>query len=312
MTGHDKSMNTLIEVFWVEKYLTFSQNTDNRLVNTDCLFLAEYALRGDAADSELFEAAVYRNDLTEPLAVYTGADALWCNQLWVNRKVRSFDSLAELEQAFPATDSFRWEVKGAVSGETRPIRIGGAKGQTDIPRPHAMRLYQDQVPVADYTTIDANRPLVVEWDPFPNGSSGPVVDDLVFFFVDDCRGAVVFFGGLPVDPDYITFRSTSVTIPAGTLHPGEPHTIFFSQCRMVDQDASAGLMNVAVNSFGVELDITTQGRPQRSPCPQPRLKAPFMWVRKARLEAGLETWPTLADGIHCAPAVMHNVKKLPK
>lgn len=300
---------SLIEVFWIEKYLTFSQTADDQLVATDCLFLAEYALRGMAEDSKLFEAAVFRNGEMEPVQTYTGVDPLWRNDLWVNRKVRSFDSLAQLEAAYPATDSFHWEVRGTVAGSTPPIRIGGPNGKTDIPQPHAMRLFQNDVRISDYRAIDLKLPLVIEWDKFPRGSTGSVVDDLIFLFIDDCYGDIAFFGGLPVDPEYITYRSTSATIPPGTLRPGEPFTIFFSQCRVVDQEDTTGIMNLAINSFGVELDIHTAGEATSAERPQPRLRAPFMWLRKTSAGPGLETWPTIVDGRHCAPHVIHNVNR---
>jgi hypothetical protein len=306
MIDEDRSPASLIEVFWIEKYLTFSQSHDDQLVSTDCMFVAEYALRGKVSDAECFEATLLRPGEDQPIEKYNGSDALWCNRLWVNRKVRSFDTLDELENAYPATDMFYWDVSGpSIRGQTQPIRIGGAEAKTNIPRPHAMRLFQDQKRVVDYTAIDHAKPLVIEWDPFPEGASGSIVDDLIFLFVDDCHGKIVFFGGLPVDPDYITYRSTSATIPAGTLRPGEAFTIFFSQCRMVDQDDSSGLLNVAVNSFGVELDIRTGGTASTLDCPEPRLKAPFMWLRKTGPGLGLETWPTIVDGNHCAPEVVH-------
>lgn len=300
---------SLIEVFWIEKYLTFEQTEDDQLFGADCMFVGEYALRGEPSGSSLFEAALYRNDENAPVATYDGADPLWCNKLWVNRKVQSFDSLADLEAAYPATDRFHWKVDGrSIRGVTSPICIGGTKGQTDIPRPHPMRLFQDGRRIRDYKSIDAETPLTVEWDLFPGGKTGPVVDDLIFLFVDDCHGRVIYFGGLPVDPDYITFRSTSATIPAGTLRPGEIFTIFFSQCRMIDQDDSSGIMNVAVNSFGVELDIGTKGSAATGSCPEPRLKAPFMWLRKTVPGTGLTTWPTIVDGKHCATNATYNVR----
>lgn len=309
MTDGIANPASLIEVFWIEKYLTFAQTADDRLLGTDCMFVGEYALRGEPSDSARFEAALYRNGQTAPVATYDGTDPMWCNKLWVNRKVQSFDSLADLEAAYPPTDRFHWKVSGSeIGGTTLPIGIGGPGGRTDIPQPHPMRLYQEGRRISDYRSVDADKPLTVEWNPFPGGKTGPVVDDLIFLFVDDCHGRVIYFGGLPVDPDYITFRSTSATIPAGTLRRGEDFTVFFSQCRMIDQMDSAGVMNVAVNSFGVELDIRTIGT-AAAPCPEPRLKAPFMWLRKTTPGGGLMTWPTIVDGRHCAPEATYNTPR---
>ncbi|MBS0417757.1 MAG: hypothetical protein JSR66_08585 [Proteobacteria bacterium] len=286
----------LIEAFWIEKYLTFWQTHRGQLIPTDHLFLAEYVLRGDVSDARRFQADFFRLDSDIPLQTYGGADKLWCNRYWVNRKVRSFDSLDQLERAHPATDSYYWRVTGStIAGDIRPIRIGGPEGRTQIPRPHPMRLAQAGQAVTEFDSIAADRPLTIEWDSFENARAGAVIDDTIFVFIDDCRGDVVYFGGLPVEAQRIRFDSTSVTVPAGTMRPGQPYTIFFSQCRMVDQDASDGLINCAVNSFGIELDFHTAGINTGEPCPEPRKMAPFRWKRKTRVLAGLETWPTIAD-----------------
>lgn len=290
--------SALIEAFWIEKYLTFSQDHTGNLIPTDHLFLAEYALRGDVADAKLFRADFFRTGTTVPLQSYGAEDKLWCNRLWVNRKARSYDTLAALERAHPASNAYFREVSGAhIAGRIRPVRIGGPAGKTQIPKPHPMRISQDGRRAQDLNAIDAAKPLLIEWDRFENAQAGPVIDDTIFVFVDNCRGAVVYFGGLPVEAERIHFDSTSVTVPAGTLEPGQPYTVFFSQCKMVDQDARDGLINCAVNSFGVELNIHTSGTRAGQPCPEPACMAPYRWSRKTRVSQGLETWPTVADGL---------------
>ncbi|HVO49067.1 MAG TPA: hypothetical protein VMT29_22305 [Steroidobacteraceae bacterium] len=296
MTTSPRAPSALIEVFWIEKYLTFSQSHQGDLIPTDHLFLAEYVLRGDASDATLFECDFWRTGSAAPVQRYTGADKLWCNRYWVNRKVRSFDTLAALEKAHPPSDSYYWEVSGPhIAGRTGPVRIGGPEQTTRIPKPHAMRLSQNGRRVPDLNAIDAAAPLLIEWDRFEQARAGAVIDDTIFVFIDDCLGNVVYFGGLPIEAEYIRFDSTSVIVPAGTLRPGQPYTVFFSQCRMVDQDGSDGLINCAVNSFGIELDLRTQGVNRDEPCPEPRLMAPYRWKRKTRISQGLETWPTIAD-----------------
>ncbi|MBX7124016.1 MAG: hypothetical protein K1X42_17965 [Opitutaceae bacterium] len=286
----------LIEAFWIEKYLTFAQGHDGALRPTDHLFLAEYALKNDLKDALKFEAALYRQRESEPIQRYSGRDRLWCNRLWVNRKARSFDSLADLDRAHPPTDTYHWVITGPeIGGTSRSIRIGGEAGRTQIPRPHPMRLSQERRCVSNFNAIDPAVPLLIEWERFEGAAAGLGFDDTIFVFIDDCRGEVVFFGGLPTEADRISFESTSVVVPAGLLRAGEPYTIFYSQCKMVDQDIRDGLVNVAVNSFGVELDIHTTGAQRGDPCPMRRRMAPFRWKRKTKVARGLETWPTVAD-----------------
>jgi hypothetical protein len=287
---------SLIEAFWIEKYLTYAQDRHGDLRPTDCIFLAEYALRGAVSDAQRFEAAVFRVGTDRPLATYSGRDRLWCNRMWVNRKSRSFDTLEALEQAHPATDAYSWQVTGFPAPVTfKPVRIGGPEARTQIPRPHAMRLRQAGHPVTDCERIDPSLPLDIEWNRFEGARTGPGIEDTIFVFVDDCHGEVVYFGGLPIEQDRIRFDATSTTVPAGVLKPGQPYTVFFSQCKIVDQDISEGLYNLAVNSFGVELDIRTLGVNPGPECPEPRRMAPFRWKRKTRVASGLETWPTIAD-----------------
>jgi hypothetical protein len=296
MSATPETPSKLIEAFWIEKYLTFEQDHHGVLRPTDHLFLAEYVLKNDLNDARRFEAALYRQGDSQPLQTYSGGDRLWCNRMWVNRKARSYDSLAELDRAHPPTDAYHWVIRGSdIAGASRPVRIGGAEGRSQIPRPHPMRLSQGGRCVPDFNAIDPAAPLLIEWERFEGARAGSGIDDTIFVFIDDCRGEVVYFGGLPTEADRISFDSTSVVVPAGVLRPGEPYTIFYSQCKMVDQDNHDGLINVAVNSFGIELDIRTAGTHHGEPCPEPLLMAPFRWKRKTRVAQGLETWPTVAD-----------------
>jgi len=296
MTHRKLEVAEVIEAFWIEKYLTYIQRPDGTLESTDHIFLAEYALRNGVEDAHLFDAEFFRIGSDTPIASYSGADRLWCNRKWVNRKARSFDSLQELDQAFPPSDQYYWKIGGAhFECTTTPLCLGGPHHVTEIPRPHALRLYQDNAPVADCMNIAPGLPLYIEWDQFPDGKPGMLFDDLIFLFIDNHEGEVVYFGGLPIDPDYITYRSTSATIPANTMKPGEPYTVFYSQCRMVDQNESQGVFNVAVNSFGMELEIHTRGTPAPGAWQGARKMAPFRWKRKTQVPTGLETWPTILD-----------------
>lgn len=296
MTETKREMSEIIDTFWIEKYQTYVQTVDGDVRSTDTMFLAEYVLKGDVEDADLFEAECFQVGQDQPIASYSGADRLWCNRMWVNRKVRSFDSLERLDEAFPPSNQYIWRISGPVfSAETRQVCLGGAEEVTNIPKVHAVRLLQEGLSVVNNQEIDSTKPLLVEWDPFPQGKAGEIFDDLVFLFVDNFHGDVVYFGGLPIDPDYITFRSSAATIPAGSLNPGEPYTLFFSQCRMVDQTRHEGVNAVAVNSFGLELELHTQGDRAPDACQGERCMAPFRWKRKTRVEEGLETWPTILD-----------------
>lgn len=289
---------TDVTLTWVEKYLTYSQDKQDRLTLTDVHFLAEIAFDSDR-DFDAIRATLHKQGTGEPLAAYGGSDKrAFTNGYFYTRKTRSFDSLEALDGAHPANSVFVWTIAGPAGEFTLdPIRIGGPEGRTQVPKPSTIRLQQGGVAVTNYDAIDAAAPLTISWDPFVGGGplEGSVWSDLVFVLVSDCHGEVAYTGGAPgTDEDFVDYRDTTATVPAGRLRPGEPYVVFISQVNYVDFNESHGIDQLAANSFATELPVRTAGAAAPIACANDLKPAQYLWTRKTRGEA-MESWPTLAD-----------------
>jgi hypothetical protein len=287
-----------VTLTWVEKYLTYAQDREDRLTLTDAHFLAEIIFDSDR-DFDAIHATLRRQGSGDPLATYGGSDKrAFTNGYFYTRKTRSFDSLEALDALHPADSRFVWTIAGP-SGEFTldPIRIGGPEGRTQIPKPSTIRLQQEAQSVKDYDAIDPAAPLTINFDPFVGGGplEGTVWSDLVFVLVSDCHGEVVYTGGAPgTDKDFVDYTDTSATVPAGRLRPGEPYVVFISQVNYVDFNESHGIGQLAANSFATELPVHTRGEPAAGACTTDLKPAQYLWTRKTRGNA-MVSWPTMAD-----------------
>jgi len=287
-----------VTLTWVEKYLTYAQDHENRLALTDAHFLAEIIFDGDR-DFDAIRATLRKQGSDEPLAAYGGSDKrAFTNGYFYTRKTRSFDSLEALDAMHPADSAFVWTVAGPSGQFTLdPIRIGGPEGRTQVPKPSTIRLEQGSMAVGNYDAIDPAASLTINFDPFVGGGplEGSVWSDLVFVLVSDCHGEVVYTGGAPgTDKDFVDYTDTSATMPAGRLRPGEPYVVFISQVNYVDFNESHGIGQLAANSFATELPVRTRGTPAAGACTTNLRPAQYLWTRKSRGEA-MVSWPTLAD-----------------
>jgi len=287
-----------VTLTWVEKYLTYSQDRDDRLTLTDAHFLAEVIFDGER-DFDAIHANVRRQGAAEPLATYGGSDKrAFTNGYFYTRKTRSFDSLEALEALHAPDSRFVWTIEGPAGEFTLdPIRIGGPELRTQIPKPSTIRLHHGEARIADYDAIDPAAALTIRWDPFVGGGplEGSVWSDLVFVLVSDCHGEVVYTGGAPgTDEDFVDYRDTSATVPAGRLRPGEPYVVFISQVNYVDFNESHGIGQLAANSFATELPVRTAGTAAPDACKSNLRPAQYLWSRKTRGEA-MQSWPTMVD-----------------
>lgn len=286
-----------VTMTWVEKYLTYRQDHEDRLTLTDAHFLAEIIFDGER-DWDAVRAEIRRPGAPASLASYGGSDKrAFTNGYFYTRKTRSFDSLEELDASHPADGNYVWRLSGpAGTFELDPIRIGGPEARTQVPKPSTIRLAQDGAPVRDYDAIDPALPLTLSWDPFQGGAPLGSTDwsDFVFVLVSDCHGNVVYTAGAPGDADWVDYTETSATVPAGRLQPGQPYVAFISMVNMVDHNLSHGISQLAANSFATELPIRTAGAAAPEACAKDVKPAQYLWTRKTRGEA-MESWPTVAD-----------------
>jgi hypothetical protein len=287
-----------VTMTWTEKYLTYSQDEQDRLTLTDVHFLAEVIFNGER-DWDTIRAEIRKPGADEPLATYRGSDKrAFTNGEFYTRKTRSFDSLEALDALHPADSAFAWKISGPAGEFTLdPIRIGGPEGRTRVPKPSTIRLAQAGSRVRDYDAIDPALELTLSWDAFEGGArlGDTEWSDFVFVLVSDCHGNVVYTAGAPPqDADWVDFTETSATVPAGRLQPGQPYVAFISVINLVDYNQSHGIDQLTANSFATELPIRTSGQAAPGACVSDLKPAQYLWTRKTRGEA-MESWPTLVE-----------------
>lgn len=295
-----------MDMTWVEKYVTYTQDHQGQLKVTDYHFMAEviYAKRSTIKNVASF---LYLKGSDIPLAGFDEKDPFaFTNGLFYTRKSKSYDDLASLEAAHPASGHYVWEIHGPGGNiQLDPIRIGGPELRTRIPDTSPIYLSQSGQPVTDFNGIDPDVSLGIAWEPFTIGAplEGTDWDDLVFVLVSDCHGEVVYTSGAPEDEDgFADFSVTSTEMPAELLEPGMDYVVFISQVNYVDANISHGIEQLAANSFAVELEVRTAGliSPGRS-CPEPAHKAAYLWSGKTPAGSRMVPWPAFLDPSNTTP-----------
>lgn len=295
-----------MDMTWIEKYVTYTQDHQGQLQATDYHFLAEviYAERSTIKNVVSF---LFAEGSDTPLASYDENDPFaFTNGLYYTRKSRSYNDLTSLEAAHPATGQYVWEIRGPGGNvQLDPIRIGGPEMRTMIPETSPIYLSQSGLPVSDFNNIDPHMSLGIGWDPFTIGAplEGTDWDDLVFVLVSDCHGKVAYTSGAPEDEEgFADFSVTSTEMPATLLEPGMDYIVFISQVNYVDANVSYGIEQLAANSFAVELEVRTAGRIDLArTCPKPAYKAAYLWSGKTPAGFGMLPWPAFLDPSNTMP-----------
>lgn len=151
------------------------------------------------------------------------------------------------------------------------LRLEGASGATEIPDAPIITLSQNGKSVSP-NRLDPELDLVVTWGGYELGQPDPrgIVDDLVFVVVADCFGNRIVKSGLCFEDEFLTYRDTSYTIPAGTLLPGRPHSMFVELPHVSDSLYVQGVPGFACFASATYLDIRTLGAMEGPPCPERR------------------------------------------
>ena len=149
------------------------------------------------------------------------------------------------------------------------VRLKGRGGANEIPDPPIITLTQNGKSVRS-DRLDPEADTVVTWGDYEVGRADPrgIVDDLVFVVVADCLGNRIVKSGLCFEERFLTYRDTSYTIPAGTLLPGRPHSMFVELPHVTDSVVIKNVPGFACFASATYLDIQTLGEPTGSPCPE--------------------------------------------
>ena len=158
------------DITWVEKYVTYAQDSNGDLRLTDVHFLSEvvFDVFDDMKD---VTARLYAGDLLVATYDPSSDKSAFTNGFFYTRKTRSFDSLADLDGTWPPDTRFRWEIQYPDRVEVlQEIRIGGPEERTQVPRPSPITLAQGTAAIEPGEAIDSARPLTMSWLPFEEGA----------------------------------------------------------------------------------------------------------------------------------------------
>lgn len=180
-----------------------------------------------------------------------------------------FNSVAEVD-AEHANGAYRFDIvtpSATVEGAT--LSLAGPNGSTDIPAPITIYFEQDGAAVRP-DVVDPMLPLRVTWSPYSNGRADPnhIVDDMIFVVFQDCFGNRVFHTGLPFkEENYLTYRTTDVKVPTGTLKPGRDYAMFVEMPHVADSIMVNGVPGFTSFATATYLDLKTKGESSGKACP---------------------------------------------
>jgi len=179
-----------------------------------------------------------------------------------------FDSLEELDATHP-NGVFVFDI-AAPTVQLSEVRLSlaGPGNRTDIPRPITVSLSQAGVPVSPQA-VDPTEGIVIGWSAYSNGAADPrgIVDDMIFVVVADCHGNRLFHTGLPFEGEYMTFRTSDVLVPAGTLEAGQLYSAFVEFPHVVDSRIVHGVPGFTSYATATYFDLHTRGSVSDPTCP---------------------------------------------
>ncbi len=180
-----------------------------------------------------------------------------------------FGSVAEVD-AEHANGPYRFDIvtpSAQVKGAT--LSLAGPNGKTDIPAPVTIYFEQGGAAIRP-DAVDPMLPLRVSWSPYSNGRADPkhIVDDMIFVVFQDCFGNRVFHTGLPFkEENYLTYRTTEVTVPVGTLVSGQDYAMFVEMPHVADSIKIGDVPGFTSFATATYLDLKTSGKNSGKACP---------------------------------------------
>ncbi len=179
-----------------------------------------------------------------------------------------FDSLQELDSTYP-NGSFIFDIETpTVRLSGQKLELAGPNGETDLPQPIRISLFQDNREVSPLEIIPEQE-LVIEWSDYSNGRADPrgIVDDMIFVVIADCHGERRFHTGLPFQGEYLRFQATEATVAANTLSTGQPYSLFVEFPHVVDSRVTREVPGFTSYATATYLDLLTTGQTSDLTCP---------------------------------------------
>ena len=245
--------------FVLVKSSNYSQNNAGELTLLNYHFFSELFPKDGYGDA--FEGSLTRHDAPDaPMPYVDRGDNYYIEG-------GHFDTVGDLDAAFP-NGEFEFEIQSAATSIRAELTLSGPDGQTDIPEPVTIALYQDGALIHP-ESIDPDEAVTVRWSRYSNGRADPngVVDDMIFVVVQDCTGERIVHTGLPFkEPEYLTFRAKELRIEPGTLSPGEPFAMFVEFPHVVDSVIVEGIPGFTSYATATYLDVHTTGEALTTRC----------------------------------------------
>ena len=250
---------TDISFFVLVKSSNYSQDVAGELTLLNYHFFSEIFLQPDGGISH---GILTRHDNPDDPMVYEERE----NAYYIEGG--HFDTLEDVDAAYP-NGMFAFDIATPDGRERHAeLLLSGPGGRTDIPAPITISFEQDGSVVSPIL-VDPATDLVVRWSEYSNGMADPrgIVDDMIFVVVADCHGERVFHTGLPFQGDYTTFRTTEITVRAGTLDGGQPYSAFVEFPHVVDSRVVDGVPGFTSYATATYIDIRTLGEQSDQSCP---------------------------------------------
>jgi hypothetical protein len=178
-----------------------------------------------------------------------------------------FDTVEEADRAYQ-NGNFVFEIKNDFVNIRSELSLGGANGETEIPKPIRISLFQNGQATSPLK-VNAAKPLTIRWSEYSNGAANEngIIDDMIFVVVQNCQGERIVHSGLPFENnDYMTFRTRELLVDANTLRPGEPYAMFVEFPHVVDSTIVDGVPGFTSFATATYLDVQTGGEPDDSFC----------------------------------------------
>jgi hypothetical protein len=174
----------------------------------------------------------------------------------------------EVDAAYP-NGSFTFDITApTVHIANATLSLAGPEGQTDIPQPIEISLFQSGEAVSP-VEIDPEDDLLIRWSDYSNGRDDPngIVDDMIFVVVADCFGERIYHTGLPFEGEYMRHDVREVTVASSSLEPGRPYSAFVEFPHVVDSRVVKGVPGFTSYATATYVDLHTTGENDGAACP---------------------------------------------
>lgn len=243
-----------VTFYGIGKVARYKQHADSSLEMLGPLFFAEIFIAegGEVTDAEiLFPPPV--GTVRQLQYEYSESNEIG-DVMYISGKA---DTNEELDRSFPSgAYRFSFETPGGSIVDSVVSFEGG-----HFPRQPVIVFKQNGI-VIDFDNVDPNNDLLVTWPPFDEGSADEngVLDDLIFVAIDSCTVEDMVHSGRPFEKDdYLTFRASEYTVPAGTFAPGQTYSMYLEHALLPHTQTDYGMPAFATFAASTYMDFQTTG-----------------------------------------------------